>query len=350
VARVIHDLMSNMDPRICSVRLMTSTPGMDPDERLARICVRFPGVTTSFRSRCSNIRRVLWVFLHLLRVPEECWNFHFVDQAALAVVSAATVRPQVRLVCSFHGNDIEGVYASGSRLHRWAVLRLVRRAQVITAPSKTLGERIQETVALPAGSVTVIPNGVDQREFRYVASDDRPARLPTVLVVARLETKKGVDRLIKAWARTDRLVNVHLIVAGTGSQEATLKAEGAALHVQTTWLGEVSRDALPALYHSATCVCIPSVAEPFGIVLLEALASGVPVVTSGVDGLAEIIATNPECAVVVPHTELPSALAELIDNPHRQERLREAGEQVAQSFTIGRMVAAYKKVLSRCNT
>ncbi len=138
----------------------------------------------------------------------------------------------------------------------------------------------------------VIPNGVDTERFRpvdkYLARERMGLEYDKiVLYVGRLAPKKGVHTLIKAMKGID----AHLLIAGEGPMEKFLKSYARSIKANNiSFLGYVSDDKLPLLYSAADLFVLPSIGgESFGMVLIEALASGTPVIGTEVGGIPEVL-------------------------------------------------------------
>jgi glycosyltransferase involved in cell wall biosynthesis len=189
---------------------------------------------------------------------------------------------------------------------------VLRRAQAVVAASSWLAE---EARALGAGSVEVIPSGVDLPG--EVAAEAEP---PEVLYAGRLSPEKGVAELAEA-AR-----GLNLVVAGDGPLRD--RVPGA--------LGFVPHDELEALYRRAAVVVCPSHREGFGVVAMEAMAHGRPVVASAVGGLLDLVVDG-ETGLLVPPGDvgaLRAALDRLLADPDLRRRLGEAGrERIRDHFS-----------------
>lgn len=256
----------------------------------------------------------------------------------------ATARP-VRggdrpLVVHFHGpwaaesaTQADGTGAvTASQLVRRAVERSVyRRADLVITLSTAFASLVVERYGVSPWVVAVEPPGVDLERFTPGPRDDARARLglppdrPIVACVRRLVPRTGVDTAVEAWAllipdpgvasafgAIDRSTPL-LVVAGDGPDRPGLEAWAnrtglAPDHIR--FLGRVDDDDLPALYRAADLTIVPSRSlEGYGLVTLESLASGVPVVVTGVGGLPEAMA-GMAGATVPP--DAPRALADRI--------------------------------------
>ena len=195
-----------------------------------------------------------------------------------AAVWAATAP----IVATFHVHRESG--------HRWYPLArpllhtIIARVDARIAVSNAARETV---AAVFPGHYEVIPNGIERARFR--APQPRPPEFPAapvVLCVGRLEPRKGVDVLIDAMARLQATAaGATLMVVGDGRNYDALADRARRCNVQARFIRDVADDRLPAFYQHADVVCAPATGgESFGIVLIEALAAGAPVVASRIDG------------------------------------------------------------------
>src|SRR3954453_15237091 len=188
--------------------------------------------------------------------------------------------------------------------------------------------------------VAVIPNGIDPSDLQPV---DDLARLRArfampdeklVLMVGRLVYEKGFHLALDAMPRLiDRLGGVRFLVAGSGTADDELKAQAERLGLagQGTFLGWTGDDVLHSLYRIAHLCVVPSLYEPFGLVALEAMASGCPTIVADTGGLREVV-PNDDVGMRFRSRD-PRSLAEtmtlVLANPAVRFRLvTEAGEHV----------------------
>ncbi|MDQ1431285.1 MAG: hypothetical protein QOF40_1887 [Actinomycetota bacterium] len=235
---------------------------------------------------------------------------HFALYAALPVrLGALRRRP---LVVHFHGpwaREAAAVRRSGqaSRCARTLVERAVyRRADRVVTLSGAFGRVLAHEYGVSPWRIDIVRPGVDLDRFR--PGDGAAARvelgLPpdakVVLAVRRLVARTGIDRLVDAWSRLDDGGAI-LVIAGDGPERARLEARVRTLGLRNVrFLGTVPEGQLPPLYRAADVCVVPSVElEGFGLVVLEALASGTPVIVTDVGGLPEAVA-GLGCDVVVP--------------------------------------------------
>ncbi|GAA1587794.1 glycosyltransferase family 1 protein [Kribbella sancticallisti] len=233
--------------------------------------------------------------------------------------------------------------------------RLACTADAVIATATT---EVAELLAMGArpGSLHVVPCGVDQ--FPGTATDDRwwHGQGGRILSLGRLVERKGVDTVIAAVAQVP---GAQLVVAG-GPVDAfdddpevrRLRAEAERLDItdRVRLIGAVTRDEVPGLLRSADVVACTPWYEPFGIVPLEAMACGRPVVASAVGGLLDTVVDG-VTGVHVPAKDpdrLAAVLRRLLADPVERRRLGEAGAaRVAEKYTWPKVAAATEEVYRR---
>jgi glycosyltransferase involved in cell wall biosynthesis len=168
-------------------------------------------------------------------------------------------------------------------------------ADLVIALSPHMAELAQRGGA-PRDRIVVIPNGIDPADIGLDHATAAPARSGSgrleLLFVGRLSVEKGVDLLIRSAAvLQDQGIAFHLRIAGSGLDAESLRLQTTAMKLdeRVEFLGTVPRKNLGALYQSADVLCVPSRSEPFGIVVLEAMAAGVAVVATRVGGIPYVV-------------------------------------------------------------
>jgi len=227
-------------------------------------------------------------------------------------------------------------YTWGKRhLRRW-FRRLDGKIAVSTAAARFVEEYFP-------GYYNIIPNGVDLAHF---AKEVPP--LPqyqdgklNILFVGRPEKRKGLDHLIRAFERVKaQRSDARLIVVGAGKFERYERAARSKGLGDVEFRSYVPYEELPRYHHSADVFCAPNTGfESQGLVLLEAMAAGLPVVGSNIEGFAGVLTHGVEGLLVLPGDEegLASALLELLDNVDRRQRMAEQGKRRAQEFSWERV-------------
>ncbi|MBI2984381.1 MAG: glycosyltransferase family 4 protein [Candidatus Kerfeldbacteria bacterium] len=208
----------------------------------------------------------------------------------------------------------------------------------------------------PAVDLTIIPNGVDVERFSPsvpAVAKYRDGRL-TILFVGRMDPRKGAKFLFAALPYIERrLKNYRVLVVGTGWMQKYYDALiPHHLRRRVEFAGYISPEELPRYYRSADIYCSPATGnESFGIVLLEAMASGVPIVASDIDGYRWVVEPGQEGLLVPPRSppHLANAIVELADNDRQRRQMGELGRAKAMQYAwpkvVDRIEAVYRQIL-----
>ena len=218
-----------------------------------------------------------------------------------------------------------------------AVARRIGLRTAVSPEARALAERWL------GGACHVLPNGVEVE--RFAKADPWPAPgTPggsgrAILFVGRHEPRKGLDVLLSAFARLDR--DAVLWVAGEGPNTTALAASAPP---GVEWLGRISDEELAQRLRAAAVFCAPSLhGESFGVVLLEAMAAGTPVVASDIAGYRDVARDGRE-ALLFPGGDvaaLTDGLRRVLDDSSLAARLVEAGTARACGFSMERLAARY---------
>ncbi|MEO6019976.1 MAG: glycosyltransferase family 4 protein [Knoellia sp.] len=207
------------------------------------------------------------------------------------------------------------------------------------------------------GDAYIIPNGVDTKRFapdgaltRWSGTPERP----TLAFLGRIdEPRKGLAVMVAAMpAILDAMPGAHLVVAGPGEVDEIAAGLDPRVRAATEFLGSVSEDDKVALLRSADLYVAPHTGgESFGIVLVEAMASGAPVLASDLEAFTAVLGAGPAGRTfpVGDSAALAAAVIELLSTPGERARLRELGLKRARSFDWGvvaeRVMAVYDTVI-----
>lgn len=225
------------------------------------------------------------------------------------------------------------------------------RFPYVTTPSEVMRHRLLTTgLRVPSA---VVSNGVDTSLFQprqsFLHLHSQPL---TLLHVGRLGYEKRVDVVLRAFARlAHAFPQAHLVIAGYGTQAPILQSLAKDLGVahSVNFISQVPHDQLPNLYRQADLFVTASPIETQGLVVLEAMASGLPIV--GVDALAlpELIHSGENGFLAPPEDE--QALAEVIVRLLRSEALRQemgnASRQIALQHSLPRVAEQYEAIYLR---
>jgi phosphatidylinositol alpha-mannosyltransferase len=276
---------------------------------------------------------------------------HVHEPLSPSVGMLAVKAARVPVVGTFHANLARSLAVSlGKPLLRRTFDRLDARIAVSPSARDTWQRWF-------GGSMVVIPNGVGEEFF------SKPEPLPgyrdgdpTILFVGRMEPRKGLVYLVRAFLRLKpSFPRLRLLVVGRGDgkqQEKLMAMVPPRLRTDVSFVGAVPQEDLPSYFASADVFCAPSLGgESFGIVLVEAMAIGLPVVCSDIGGYRDLVRDDHEGLLVPPRDPeaLAAALGALLDNPARRAALgevaRESATRYAWDVVAGQVAEVYQGVV-----
>ena len=194
------------------------------------------------------------------------------------------------------------------------------------------------------GEYRIIPNGVDLDRFTNAQPFEelRDGKTLNILFVGRLEERKGLIHLLKAYHRLrKRKVDARLLVVGAGPKLREYKRFVGLRGIRDVeFLGRVTDEEKVRYFASADIYCAPNTGqESFGIVLLEAMAAGVPIVASDIHGFKRVVERNVQGLLVEPRNPraLAAALYALTRDPELRHEMGEAGRARAPEFSWDRV-------------
>ena len=242
-------------------------------------------------------------------------------------------------------------------LKNLALRKSVRWADHVITLSHAMVPELTEHYGIGSERIFVVPPGVDARWFeresaaRIASFQARHGLKPGYLLfVGTLQPRKNIERIVAAFERMPAQTTTgrQLVIAGREGRRAgriVAMMRAAVADGRVRWLDYVEGDDMRALYQGAGAFVFPSLYEGFGLPVLEAFASGIPVVTSTTTSLPE---TAGGAALLVDPTDvdaLAGAMASIIDDSALANRLRTAGLERARAFTWARCAAETNAVL-----
>jgi glycosyltransferase involved in cell wall biosynthesis len=277
---------------------------------------------------------------HAVRGRPDVVYAHYLLPAGV-IAAAASVAARAPLVLTAHGRDVRNI-AERQAIRR-ATSAAVRRARTVVAVSGWLSDELERELPEARGKTEVIDCGVDL--MRFAPRDQGQARaalgldgLPGALVVyvGGLDGRKNVVRLRDAVLG---IPEATLLAVGDGPLRSELSASD-----KIRAVGRVPHNEVPQYMAAADVVALPSLVEPFGQVLLEAMAMERPVLATSVGGPAELV--TPEAGALADPRDIASIRAGL----QRAIALgvpNHAGRAVAAEHGLDRQVARIEAVLER---
>ena len=208
-------------------------------------------------------------------------------------------------------------------------------ATVITC-SRSMRDEVLGAFQLPADKVKVVPNGVDASLWEPAVPEQRGGSGPLVVSWGRIQYEKGFQTLVAALpALRYRHPDLRVVIAGRGTFLGELEAiaQGLGVDHMVRFPGFVPDDELRHLLHTCSCAVIPSLYEPFGIVALEAMAAGAPLVAAASGGLVEVL-DGTGAGLLYPSGDagaLAGALSRMLDEPGVAADAQAAGAHLVRA-------------------
>ncbi|HEY5058271.1 MAG TPA: glycosyltransferase [Gaiellaceae bacterium] len=257
--------------------------------------------------------------------PDVVYAHFLVPSGLIAVLGV-----RAPLVVTAHGRDVRNVgaipgVAAATRL-------VVRRAATVVCVSEYLRRELETKVPAARGKTEVVSSGVDLERFHVVAPPEGP---PRYLCLGALVERKNVVRLAEAHTR---LGEGTLTLAGDGPLRAQLAGRPG-----VTLLGRVAHEEIPRLLAESHVLCQPSLIEPLGQSLLEAMACGRSVVATRIGGPPEFV--TPEAGMLVDPLDV-DALSEAMRAAAGLPRPNEAARAAAEPHDVLRQAARIEAILS----
>lgn len=218
-----------------------------------------------------------------------------------------------------------------------SIARSLKHAKLIIANSSSLRQKLMHRFPAAAARIQTVELGVDTGRFRPATAADRANYRKkygigdkyTVLFVGRVIPRKGVPILLKAASLASQEIPLQVVIAGRGSASymKQLRALASKLNVPVKWLGKQKHSDIHKIYQAADCLVCPSQKhEAFGLVNIEAMASGLPVIASRIGGIPEIVKHESN--------------GFLVDDYRRAERFAQYLIRLGKNKELGRSIGA----------
>jgi glycosyltransferase involved in cell wall biosynthesis len=260
------------------------------------------------------------------RAPDVVYAHFLVPSGLIAALGT-----RVPLVVTAHGRDVRNIGAIPGIATATRVV--VRRASTVVCVSEYLRRELEAKVPQAAGKTEVVSSGVDLEAFAVAAPPDGS---PRFLCVGGLEERKNVVRLADAFAA---LGDGRLTFAGDGPLRAELEGRE-----RVELLGRVPHDEVPRLLADSHVLCQPSLIEPLGQALLEAMATGRSVVATRIGGPPEFV--PPDAGVLVDPLDV-DAIAAAMRAAAALPRPNDAARAAAAAHDVRRQAERIEEILMR---
>ena len=279
-------------------------------------------------------------------------HFHFSIPTGLL----AAAIPRKPYVCSLHGIDVPGFVQEEARLFQWLTSKVNRRilngAARLFAPSTQIAEMVRD--ACPTAKIDIIPHGVEAH--RFLSKKSYPTHARKFVTIARLTPWKRIDRLVNTVLQLGNVYpDITLDIFGEGEQRNAIEAiiDAANARDRIRLHGFTAKEDLYRSLKDYDAFVLPSVSEAFGVVFLEAMAAGLPVIGFNYGGPAEIVSEGVDGLLVGSDTDaaLSGAMEKLIAEAGLAESMgRNARKAALEKFSwtaiASRYLDAYRDVCS----
>jgi L-malate glycosyltransferase len=306
----------------------------------------------------NNYSLALAAVMHETAVREglDLLHVHYaIPHATSAWIAREMLGPEhpVRIVTTLHGTDITLV---GQERNFWEITRFsINKSDGITAVSDYLKRETVDAFRVPADDIEVIPNFVDSRLY---GRDRHPCWKNTflrdgekmVLHVSNFRPVKRIRDVVQIFARVAAEVPSRLVLVGDGPDrtEAIEEARARGITDRVVFLGK--QDSVAEIMACADLLLLPSTNESFGLVALEAMASGVPVVATNAGGLPEVVETGltgylGEVGAV---EEMADGAIHILRDDERWRRMSQAAtESAVGRYGVDKVIPQYERYYER---
>ncbi len=330
-----------------------------PDDRGLRVLRH--GFQVPLPGNGANVHVTLgWKLGRMLQRIEEKERFDVVHvqcpaDVGLPIIASTTMRSP--MVGTYHSFRDSYVFADTVfKLFRSTFDRAINRVARHIAVSESARAMCRRYY--PSVPVDIIPNGIDTVRFSPSVPPwlNKEDHVTTILFVGRMDPRKGAKYLFAALPYLEAsLTEYRIIVVGTGWMKKYYDAYiPLNLRRRVSFAGYVSPEDLPRFYASADVYCSPATgSESFGIVLLEAMASGVAIVASDIEGYRDVLTDGKEGMLCRPQDprSIADAIIELAKNTERRRRMAAQGRETSKRYdwttVTGRIEKVYQAVLPR---
>jgi glycosyltransferase involved in cell wall biosynthesis len=276
------------------------------------------------------------------------WSWHLFSAPCIWIARLRSTP----VVVNYRGGEADAFFAQSLR---W-VKPSLDRAGAIIVPSGFLSAVFDKY----GFSAEVVPNIIDLSRFSSKDNLASPTKQinPCILVARNLEPIYDNATAIRALRIVkETFPGARLIIAGSGPEQQALEKVTAELGLAdaVTFTGRVDNENMPGLYRKAQIMVNPSLVDNMPNSLLEALASGIPVVSTNVGGVPYVVEHEKTALLVSPHDPqgMANAIVALLKDPAKAQRMREAGIQCVQQYTWmkvrNRLLAVYDRLLAKRN-
>ena len=302
--------------------------------RIAWPKIRFVGVITFWAKICLKIQKIKPDIVH--------------SQSLLYGIPAVVAKKTLKIPYVVWGQGSD-VYLPG-RFTRMTSKPILQNADAVLALTEDMKEKMRE---IYEREISIVSNGIDLEGFKISPGGKERDSAKTIIFVGRLHPVKGVQYLIEAMATVHQeMPDVKLVIVGDGAERSRLEELAEILDLKSCiqFAGQVPQERIPQMMHQADVFALPSLSESFGIVNLEAMAAGLPIVATNVGGIPDIVedgvngylvnAKNPD--------EIADRILMLMQNSEMREKISANNREKAELHTWDRIAGTVERVYFDC--
>ncbi len=300
------------------------------------------------------------IFVKIAKEEAETFKPDLIHAQHLWITPYAAAQTGIPYIVTAHGTDLKG-FVKDERYHPYAIEGAKKAKKIITI-SKQVHAEVKDLYGVPEEKCALIMNGYDENLFMIKPDINTKEVLSSfniegtakhiVSFAGKLTHFKGIDVLLKAAKQYEREIgDVMTLIAGNGELYDELTRLSRELGLEKVhFLGHVNQKQLVDLYNIADVSTVPSRTEPFGLVAIEALACGTPVVGTNQGGLPDFVTDKVGTLVPVEDDlSLAEAIIDEIERADRQERAQACAKYALESFSwkhsIKEVEALYKTLI-----
>ncbi len=297
--------------------------------------------------KINFILELLNIRIYMKQLLMEDYDFISIQYMGYFSVVFSSLKTKTPYSISIHGMDVTG---QKKCLVKLIQKRIVKNASVVISNSHYLAKELKEKIGYSfQAKLVVIWNGIHLEKYK---PDKELTLNKTIVSVGRFVYKKGFDVLVDAFSRVKKQCpDARLIIAGDGAEKLKCEKLAEKLEIRDSidFLGLVDNEQIPSVMKQGRIFILPSRNEPFGIVILEAMALGIPVIATDSGGVTEIL-NGGECGCLIP-TDNPDEMAEcmlrLLEDNVLSAELRRKGLERIKLFSIEEVVSKYDRIIMK---
>jgi glycosyltransferase involved in cell wall biosynthesis len=358
VASILHKSLHQSDPGLEIILVLFQeepTDAIAPNTRVLFLNVHAQG---GICYRLTKFVRVIHRLYQIFTREAPCVILSFMDYSNIvSLIANRLAGRKNRLVISVHTRPSAQtrIYASNIlRVVGWLIPLLYNQADAVVAVTRDVGEDLAKNFRVDGSRVRIINNPIPIEKIRRLSGEAVSDPVfhgqdPVILYVGRLSREKGVDILVRAFARVRRKAGAKLVIVGEGNEEKTLRqlTRDLGIEAEVFFLGY--KDNPYTYMRCSTVFVLPSHYEGLSTVIIESMACGVPVVSTRSFRDIEEIVEHGKAGLLVDvgdEQAIAEAVLNLLNNGGLRNSMAEEARKKIGAFSVEKITDQYKAVLT----